>query len=126
MQNTTLEDLATIIGFGATVKLSAWYGGTNVYIPKQTQEGQKLVKLIGFAAAKRLSDEFGVEHLAVPKLTGALREQRTVLIYHRASAGHSDKEIAAEVGLHERRVSQIRCELEAKGLLEKTPSKKAG
>lgn len=56
--NTTLDDLASVIGFTATLRLSAWLGGvSNIYVPEVPEEGQLLVRLIGMPAAKALAKE---------------------------------------------------------------------
>lgn len=121
MRNTTLDDLAAIVGFSATVRFSMWFGARgnkyNTYIPNQVNEGHVISKLIGVPAMRRLVDEFGGEHLSVPSLHGAFIEGRNALIRDRLLAGIGTKIIAEETGLTERRVQQIRRELETMGLL---------
>ena len=47
-QNTTLDDISSVIGFSPTLRLSAWYGnGNNLYIPDRVEDGQVLVLLLG-------------------------------------------------------------------------------
>lgn len=121
VRNTTLDDLASIIGFSATVRLAAWFGDSNLYVPATIAEGQRIVSLIGEPAARRLSDEFGREHVHVPSLHGPLREQRNSEIFHRLVAGETIREISDAVGLTERRVSQIKAELERLNLMPKKP-----
>ena len=125
VRNTTLDDLANIIGFSATVRLSAFFGGKNLYIPASISPGQVIVTLIGEPAARRLSDEFGREHIALPSLHGPLREQRNSTIYYRLVAGESPRQISAAIGLTERRVIQIKCELERLGLLPRKSAEKS-
>ena len=110
IRNTTLDDLASIIGLSATVRLAAWWGDKNLYVPAQPSEDQKLVALIGLPAARRLSEEFGREQIAVPSLHGLMIEQRNVSIYYDLCAGESVKVIAGKNNLSERRVSQLRDE----------------
>ena len=116
-RNTTLDDLASIIGFTATIRLSVWHGDTNLYVPASTEEGQRLVALIGESAARRLSDEFGKQHVWVPSLHVAAREQRNHMIWRMLMEGHGSRAIAAATGLTERRVHQMRVQFEQLGLL---------
>lgn len=121
MRNTTLDDLAAIVGFSATVRFSMWFGSRgnkyNTYIPNTVNEDHVITKLVGLPAMRRLVHEFGGEHLSVPSLHGAFIEGRNALIRDRLLAGIGTKNIAEETGLTERRVQQIRRELETMGLL---------
>lgn len=118
-KNTTLDDLAAIVGFTATVKLSMWFGSrkNNLYVPKVATEDHLLAKLIGLPAMRRLVAEFEGEHLSIPGLHGVFVEGRNALIRDRLLQGHGTREIALETGLTERRVLQLRREFEQMGLL---------
>lgn len=71
LENSMLDDISAVIGFTATLRLSAWYGDRgNLYIPSNTEEGHPLTKLLGVSVAKRLSKEWGGTHISVPRLTG--------------------------------------------------------
>lgn len=124
VRNTTLDDLAGIIGFSATVRLAAWFGGMNLYVPATVEPGQKIVTLIGESAARRLSEEFGREHIWLPNLSGPLREKRNSEVFHLLVAGNSIREISEKTGLTERRVSQIKAELERLNLMPEKPQAK--
>lgn len=117
VRNTTLDDLASIIGFTATLRLAAWYGDSNLYVAATIAEDQRLVALIGEPAARRLSDEFGRQHIWVPGLHAAHREKRNHLIWTRLMEGAGSKAIAKETGLTERRVLQMRVQFERMGLI---------
>ncbi len=119
VRNTTLDDLAAIIGFTATLRLAVWFGDrkANLYVPDTVGDGQQLVALIGESAARRLSAEFGRQHINVPSLHSALREKRYELIHRRLLEGSGSKAIAQETGITERRVLQLRAEFERLGLL---------
>ena len=116
---TTLEDISAVIGFTATLRLSAWFGdGTgNAYVPQVAEDGQLLVRLIGLSAAKALSKEWGGEHLAVPRLRDYEDDMRKKLIGRMFQRGFGSREIAAHLRISERRVQQICRELEAVGLI---------
>ena len=56
IKNTTLDDVAAVIGFSATLRLSAWLGDSHpVYIPAVAEAGQLLTRLIGLSATAALS-----------------------------------------------------------------------
>lgn len=123
IRNTTLDDLAAIIGFSATVRFAMWFGSAghhNTYIPLVVDEQHVMSKLIGEPAMRRLVDEMGGERLHVPNLQSVLVEGRNALIRDRFLEGKGSKEISVETGLTERRVQQLRCEFETMGLLEKS------
>lgn len=120
LQKTTLEDVAAVIGFTATLRLSAWFGdGTsNCYVPLVAEEGQLLVRLIGFPAANALSKEWGGDHLAVPRLRDYEDDMRKKAIGRMFEKGFGSREIAAHLRISERRVQQICRELEVAGLID--------
>lgn len=118
-QNSSLDDVAAVIGFTATLRLVAWYGDTNaqVYVPEAADPEHEFARVIGLAAFRRLADEWGGQHLAVPTLDAYeedCRNRRVKLLLERSL---SPREIGRIVGLGERRVQQIRRTLEEAGLL---------
>lgn len=118
--NTVLDDIATEIGFSATLRLAAWYGnssGVNLYVPPTAEAGQALVNLIGMSAAQRLAAAFGGEHLAIPLLTAYEDELRRRRIARLLAARHSWRDISNLEGITERRVQQICRGLEQAGLI---------
>lgn len=117
LRNTTLDDLATIIGFTATARLAAWFGGRNLYVPEQASPDSALAALVGMSAAKRLSAEFGREHLAVPSLGIALRDSRYAKICELMRDDVPLANIAMRMEMGLRRVQQLRVEFEALGML---------
>lgn len=126
IQNTTLDDVAAVVGFSATLRLSAWYGDTYLYVPIEIPDDHALVKLIGQSAAERLSQEWPGEHLAVPRLTAYEQDVRRKVIARMLEQKFGTREIANHLRISERRVQQITRELEIAGLIEvvKPPSKK--
>lgn len=124
--NTILEDISAVIGFSATLKLVAWFGGrrTNIYVPEVAEDGLLLPQIIGMPAARLLSREWPKKHLNVPML-----HNYDTMLRHRHIAtllrqGVSCREIATQLEMSERRVVQIKSDLESRGLVDaKTPSK---
>ena len=118
IQNTTLDDIAAVIGFSATLRLSAWFGnGNNLYVPDTVEDGQVLVRLIGRSAAERLTQAFGREHLAVPRLVVYEEDVRRKRIASLLEGGFSTRQISQFDRISERRVQQICRELEVAGLI---------
>lgn len=119
LKNTTLDDLAAVIGFTPTLRLAAWFGGRgNLYIPDKCEEGQLLVKLIGMSAAKKLTEEWGLEHIAVPRLSAYEEDERKRNIGWLLERGATTREISRQMLMSERRVQQICRELEVAGLIQ--------
>jgi len=118
LRNTTLDDISSVIGFSATLRLSAWFGDLgNLYIPEVAEEGQLLVKLLGMPAARKLSEEWGRERLNVPRLSGYEDDCQRRFIGNMVSLGCSTREISHMARVGERRVQQICRDLEAAGLI---------
>ena len=118
LKNSTLDDLAAVIGFTATIRLSAWFGDQgNLYVPASAEDGQLLVRLIGLSAAKKLSEEWGQQHISVPRLTGYEDDMRKRFIGFMLARGCSTREISSLARVGERRVQQVCRELEAAGLI---------
>ena len=117
--NTNLEDIAAVIGFSATLKLVAWFGGgsTRVYVPAVAEDGQLLPRLIGMAAAKQLSKAWPREHIHVPTMHNYGVELRNRHIARMTQEGCSVRDIAAQLQISERRVYQIADDLRSAGLL---------
>lgn len=117
--NTTLEDISAVIGFTATLRLSAWYGDGigNAYVPLLAEDGQVIARLIGLPAAKALSKEWGGEHLAVPRLRDYEDDMRKKAIARMSEKGFRNREIAAHLRISEKRVQQICRELDMAGLI---------
>ena len=131
-RNTTLDDIAAVIGFTATVRLAAWYGnGNNLYVPDVVADDQVLVRLLGRSAAERLSVEFGREWLAIPRLSGYDEDVRRQRVGSMLEKGFSTREVARHERVSERRVQQLCRELEVAGLIAplgpvKRPGKSRG
>lgn len=118
IKNTTLDDLASVIGFSATLRLSVWFGDLgNLYIPNCTSEGQFIAKLIGLPSASALSKEWGGEHIAVPGMSQYESDVTKRDIGEMIEVGMSSKKISRQKGITQRRVQQICRELECAELI---------
>ena len=126
---TILDDLAAVIGFAATTRLSAWFGdGTgNLYVPLKVEEGQLVVRLIGLPAARKLVEAWGGEHLAIPRLRDYEDDVKKRIVGRMLESGMGTREVSGHMRMSERRVQQICKELELAGLIEIVgPAKKRG
>ena len=118
LKNSTLDDVAAVIGFSATLRLSAWFGdGGNLYVPREVDEDHLLVKLIGMSAAKALCSEWPGEHMSLPRIKSYEADVRRRLIGRMLEQRFSSREISTHLHMSERRVQQIARELEALGLI---------
>lgn len=119
LKNTTLDDVAAVIGFSATLRLAAWFGdGGNLYVPEKVSADQVLARLIGVSSAQRLCDEWGGEHLALPRLTAYEDDVKRRVIGRMLEQGFSTREVSTHIRMSERRIQQIARELESAGLME--------
>lgn len=132
LKNTTLDDIAAVIGFSATLRLVAWFGdGGNLYVPITADEGSRLVRLLGISAARQLCNAWPGEHLAIPRLRDHEDDLRKRFVARMIEKGFGTREIASMQRMSERRVQQILRELEVAGLVQvagparrKAPSEK--
>ncbi|WP_042886310.1 hypothetical protein [Cupriavidus necator] len=115
--NGVLEDVSAEIGYTATSLLVAWFGGANVYIPATADKSHPVARLIGHAAFRRLVAAYGSETLWIPGGHLEAMDRRDRLIAERLAHGAGTREIAAEFGITERRVQQLRTHVESKGLI---------
>lgn len=127
--NTTLDDIASVIGFSSTIDIAICFGDSNLYIPQTAKEGQALVGLIGMSSAQRLSDEWGSQHLAIPSLSRYDERMKRWQISRMYERGFGKGEISTMLKISRRRVQQICQELKAGGVVQageirKGPQKK--
>lgn len=116
--NNTLDDISAVIGFTATLHLSAWFGGgNNLFIPEKVDENHFLSRLIGLQNAQKLVDEWGNEHISVPSMQTYHDLLQKKQIGRLFEMGFGSREIANHFRRTERRVQQICRELEAAGLI---------
>ena len=107
-----------VVGFTGTTRLSAWFGGANLYIPEVADPNHPIARLIGTSAFKALVRAFGRKTIYLPHY--GVREEvdkRNQLIATLLGEGKGTKAIAGETGLTERRVQQLRFTLEKSGLI---------
>ncbi|MDW3682950.1 hypothetical protein RA280_14570 [Cupriavidus sp. CV2] len=115
--NGVLEDVSAEIGYTATSLLVAWFGGANLYIPATADKSHPVARLIGHAAFRHLVAAYGSETLWIPRGHLEAIDRRDRLIAERLALGAGTREIAAEFGITERRVQQLRTHVERKGLI---------
>ena len=127
LKGNTLDDLSSVIGFTATVRIAAWYGDTaSLCIPLQVDETHIVAKLIGLRSAQKLAAEWGGQTIAVPRLANYERDMNKRLIMRMLQKGFHPREIARSIRLSQVRVMQIARELEVAGLLEPVLPKPPG
>lgn len=123
--NTNLEDIASVIGFTATLKLAAWFGDgvSNCYVPKQARDGDVLVELIGMSAARRMCATWPGKWLNVPGLSDFEVQVRRRTVARLTAKQMSAREIAGVLRMSVKRVQQIQGEVQV--FLAKMPQKNA-
>lgn len=113
----TLDDIAAVIGFSATLRLVAWFGDGNLYVPATAEANRLLARLIGLERARRMSETWGLQHLPIPRLKAfemdVLRRNIAQLLERNADT----QEIAGLLKVSDRRVLQLCRELEMAGLV---------
>jgi len=90
----SLQEIAEIIGNGLAVRLSADFGGTEIYIPKKAEADHPLVQAIGHDAAGKLAAWAGGSRLEIPRAVGFHGGRRQAQIKADVEAGLSKKQAA--------------------------------
>jgi hypothetical protein len=103
-----IDNIARVIGAGATARLISTFGGGRVYIAKNPRPEDVLVRVIGGEAAEMLGAIFGGERIWFPNGAGHLRRRRISLMRRR---GSSISRIARELRLSERYVYKVLAQL---------------
>jgi len=118
IKNSTLDDIAAVIGFSATVRLAAHYADRDLMVPHTVSELHPVAKLIGVSCLTRLVTEWPGERLSIPTLDIYDTERRSAHVIRLMLHNVPDYSIALIVGLSVRRIAQLRREFTAEGLLE--------
>jgi len=99
-----VENIARVIGAGATARLISTFGGGRVYIAKNPGPFDAVARVIGGEAAGMLAGIFGGERIWFPNDAGHLTRRRISLLRRR---GSSVSRIARELHLSERYVYKV-------------------
>lgn len=105
---TIVDNIAKVIGAGATARLCAAFGGRRVYIAERPAPGDPIVEAIGHLAAARLGAIFGGERVWLPNDAGRSTRVRIAALRRR---GASISSIARELGCSERYVYKVLAQL---------------
>ncbi len=103
-----VENIARVIGAGATARLISTFGGGRVYIAKNPGPSDAVARVIGDEAAGMLGAIFGGERIWFPNDAGHLTRRRISLMRRR---GSSVSRIARELRLSERYVYKVLAQL---------------
>jgi Xaa-Pro aminopeptidase len=102
----TIQEIVEVVGLESALKLVDAYGGTRVWFPERPEPDHHLVKALG-DAAYALCERFALEWLDIAKCQRALRAVRDAAIVEMLRQGHTQAEVAREVGLTWRQVANI-------------------
>jgi hypothetical protein len=103
-----VENIARVIGAGATARLISTFGGGRVYIAKNPGPSDALARVIGGEAAGMLAAIFGGERIWFPNDAGQVTRRQISLLRRR---GSSISRIARELRLSERYVYKVLAQL---------------
>lgn len=117
LNSLDLDDVCAVVGYTATRILVVWFGGQDLWVPKQYRTDHPLNLLLGQPATKKLVESFPGERLAVPGIHDEARYRRDRLVAELLVQGVSHGAIAQFVSLTPRAVEQLRVELTERGWL---------
>lgn len=105
-----MERLSAEIGEEAALRLSAAYGGRQLYIAHTARADSELVRLVGEIAAAKLARRFGGVFLTLPMGPG-----RKMRIRQLRTEGYAVAEIAEALGCTERYAYRVLAQERAEG-----------
>jgi hypothetical protein len=124
--NSTLDDISSVIGFSATIRLAANYGDRDVNVPLVVSDLHPVAKLIGMSRMTALHANWQGDRIAVPSLKIVESEIRRAKILSLLLQGINTYTIAEVMALTDRRVYQLKKEFVDAGLLDAgVPGKKS-
>lgn len=118
MDALDLEPICKVIGYTATRKIAAWYGGQSLYVPLVAAADHPLVALIGMTAFNAMVSQWPGERFRIPDAQDDDRYRRDRVIAEMLTRGASCAAIGQLMGITTRRVETIRAEMEAEGFLQ--------
>lgn len=117
MDSLDLEPICTAIGYTATRKIAAWYGGQSLHVPLTYRADHPLRNLIGEQALLALIKAYAGERFRIPDTQADDRYRRDRLVAEMLVAGASPASIGQFFGMTTRRVETLRVEFEQEGWL---------
>lgn len=108
--SSTLDRFADVIGEEAALRLSAHFGGRQLYVPHAPRPDSELVQVIGEECAEALAKHFGGIFYSVPLEVG-----KRARIVELRKTGEKIRAIAEELGCTERHVYNVLAEYRAGG-----------
>lgn len=115
--NGIMEDLGAVMGFEATNRLIAIFGGASLYVPYEIDAEHPIARVVGFKAAARLAADFGGDVLNLPHNAEFLQLRRLRNAARLLAEGLAHEDVAKLVGVTSRQVHNYRQRAETLGLL---------
>lgn len=104
---SVVQELISLIGEDATVRLSMVFGGTRLSIGNGSTSRQRLSVVVGEELAEKLIFHYQGVALDVPKLRLLKRERRDEAIAGDAASGMNQRELSMKYDLSERQIRNI-------------------
>lgn len=118
-----LREVAEVIGVSATLRLVAWRGGLELWVPARVDAAHPLAQQLGIDAARRLCERYALEKLWIPMAARAIRAARNAEIIRRYRDGERVVDLATEYRTSDRHILRIvaghrrRCDERQRSLL---------
>lgn len=116
-KNSVLDDISSAIGYTATTVICAWFGGKELYVPKEYSPEHPISRLIGESATKRLIRDFEGQYVFVPKNAIYYRSLRHRNVHELVRCNVPVDRICSVLNLSPTQVRNIRGELGELGLV---------
>lgn len=107
---TTVETVATAIGFMDTCELCARFGGRTFYVPTRPPQDHILSLVLGEAKAIKLADVVGGQTIELPMLREITKKREVDTICRRLATGEPDRQILLTTDLSQGQLTRIKSE----------------
>lgn len=115
--NGLSEDIGAIIGFEATSRMLAVFGGGFLYVPDEASENHPIALVVGYRQMQKLCADFGSQTLRIPDNEEYRRLQRVRSVAQLVKTGYAPDSIADILGISTRQAVRYRAQAEEYGLL---------
>lgn len=112
-----LEVLCPVIGYARCRVLAVWFAGRRVLVPRRADASHPLALLLGHKALADLVAAMPGFEARVPAEAEETAYRRLRAVAEGLACGATPRELAAVLGITQRRVEQLRVEAELRGWL---------
>lgn len=122
---TTMDEIAQVVGYTNARNLQAWWAGQQLYVPVRAESDHPLALLLDMRLLRLLVDRYAGAQIKIPTDVADERARRERLIAEMIADGVPHSDIGKRFDLSARRVQQVQEELLLRGWMRLAEGAKA-